>query len=234
MPTLPERRSPPPDRNQPDVDPPELSHAVEDVGVAREVHGARTRYDVAERVRGCSERATAALVLGWNSFDLERADLERLTGLDLHDALEATLAEQAPEPAWHDHRKLLVQLLERRQVEMVVVRVRDQHRIDAAQRSRIHRHGALQMRNAVSEQRICEKPNAVEVDKDRRVPDVLDSHRGGALHGRRYTQSLRACASGRPSSFFSVLFSICRIRSRVTPNALPTSSRVHGCEPSSP
>ena len=44
----------------------------------------------------------------------------------------------------------------------------------------------------------------------------------------RQTQSRRACASGRPSSFFSVLFSICRMRSRVTPNALPTSSSVHG------
>ena len=34
-----------------------------------------------------------------------------------------------------------------------------------------------------------------------------------------YTQFRSACASGNPSSFFSVLFSIWRIRSRVTPNA---------------
>jgi small-conductance mechanosensitive channel len=51
---------------------------------------------------------------------------------------------------------------------------------------------------------------------------------------QRQTQSLRPCASGSPSSFFSVLFSIWRMRSRVTPNARPTSSRVHGWEPSSP
>ena len=46
--------------------------------------------------------------------------------------------------------------------------------------------------------------------------------------------SLRRCASGRPSSFFSVLFSIWRMRSRVTPNARPTSSSVRAlwpCEP---
>jgi hypothetical protein len=49
-----------------------------------------------------------------------------------------------------------------------------------------------------------------------------------------WTQSLRPCASGRDSSFFSVLFSIWRMRSRVTPNALPTSSSVQGWEPSRP
>jgi hypothetical protein len=49
-----------------------------------------------------------------------------------------------------------------------------------------------------------------------------------------YIQSRSACASGSDSSFFSVLFSICRMRSRVTPNALPTSSSVHGWPPVSP
>ena len=41
----------------------------------------------------------------------------------------------------------------------------------------------------------------------------------------RVAQRLRL---GQDSSFFSVLFSIWRIRSRVTPNARPTSSSVHG------
>ena len=46
--------------------------------------------------------------------------------------------------------------------------------------------------------------------------------------------SLSRCASGRPSSFFSVLFSIWRMRSRVTPNARPTSSSVRALLPRSP
>jgi hypothetical protein len=41
-----------------------------------------------------------------------------------------------------------------------------------------------------------------------------------------YEASRSRCASGRASSFLSVWFSICRIRSRVTLNARPTSSRV--------
>jgi len=47
-------------------------------------------------------------------------------------------------------------------------------------------------------------------------------------------QSLRPWASGSDSSFFSVLFSIWRIRSRVTPNARPTSSSVQGGSPFRP
>ena len=46
--------------------------------------------------------------------------------------------------------------------------------------------------------------------------------------------SLRRCASGSPSSFFNVLFSIWRMRSRVTPKARPTSSSVRAFPPASP
>ena len=46
------------------------------------------------------------------------------------------------------------------------------------------------------------------------------------------SRSWAASASAR--SFFRPWFSICRIRSRVTLNALPTSSSVRGCSPSSP
>ena len=53
----------------------------------------------------------------------------------------------------------------------------------------------------------------------------LRGDRQGRRSSRRvdvvYEASLRRCASGSPSSFFSVLFSIWRIRSRVTPNARP-------------
>ncbi len=40
--------------------------------------------------------------------------------------------------------------------------------------------------------------------------------------------SLRRCASGSDASLLSVVFSICRTHSRVTPKVRPTSSRVRG------
>ena len=53
-------------------------------------------------------------------------------------------------------------------------------------------------------------------------------------HPLVHEASLRRCASGSPSSFFNVLFSICRMRSRVTPKARPTSSSVRAFPPASP
>ena len=85
------------------------------------------------------------------------------------------------------------------------------------------------MRNPVAQQRVGEEPDAVEVDEDSRVTDVFDARHGVTLERevgpvrpdlpQAYTQSLRLCASGSDSSFLSVLFSIWRIRSRVTPKA---------------
>ena len=108
--------------------------------------------------------------------DLQRAEAEGLPDLDLEDALEATLAQEAAEPAWDDDRHLRAQLLERGQVEVVVVRVRDQDGVDATQRPGVDRHGALQVRDAVAEQRVGEQPGAVEIYGDRGMPDVLDPH----------------------------------------------------------
>ena len=51
---------------------------------------------------------------------------------------------------------------------------------------------------------------------------------------RRQVASRSICASGRRFSFFSVLFSIWRIRSRVTPKVRPTSSSVSGSAPERP
>ncbi len=67
------------------------------------------------------------------------------------------------------------------------------------------------------------------------VPRVGDDERFTLVEGAETLRLLRLpgqaelrspWASGRVSSFFSVLFSIWRMRSRVTPKAWPTSSSV--------
>ena len=136
MPAAAEVGPPAPDRDEPDVDGSELAHLVEEVGVAGEVDRLRARDDVAERLAGRSDRAPASVVLGGNGTNLERADRERLTLLDLEHALEPALAQHSAEPARDDDGHLLAELLERGQVEVVVVRVRDEDGIDTAARSR--------------------------------------------------------------------------------------------------
>jgi hypothetical protein len=63
---------------------------------------------------------------------------------------------------------------------------------------------------------------------------TAQQHAEGAGGAVRYDASFSRCASGSASSFFSVLFSIWRIRSRVTPKARPTSSSVRAFWPLRP
>ena len=88
----PERGAPAPDRNEADVDLPDLVHGVEEVGVPGEVDGARALDDIAQRLPRGSERPAARVVLGRHGPDAEGADLERLAVVHLKDAAEALLA----------------------------------------------------------------------------------------------------------------------------------------------
>ena len=58
---------------------------------------------------------------------------------------------------------------------MVVVRMGDEHRIDAAQRPRDDGRRAPEMGDAIPQQRVGQEANAVEIDEDRGVADVLNS-----------------------------------------------------------
>ena len=131
--------------------------------------------DVADRIGGRSERPPTAVVLGRHDANLERADGERLAHLDLENALELPLAKETAEPAGQHDRELLPEPFERRQVEMVVVRMGDEHRIDAAQRPGRDGRRAPEMRDAIPQQRVGQEANAVEIDEDRGVADVLNS-----------------------------------------------------------
>ncbi len=183
--SAPQPGPPPPDRDQTDVDGAELAHPVEEIGVTGEVDGLRPRDDVPDRIRSRPERPAAAVVLGRNGANLERPDRERLADADLEHALELPLAEQPAQAAWHDHGERLAELLERRQVEVVVVSVRDEHGVESALRACRDRSRAPEVRDAVTEQRVRQETNAVEVDDDRRMTHVLD-----ARHARSVTRSL--------------------------------------------
>ena len=64
--------------------------------------------------------------------------------------------------------------------------------------------------------------------------EIVGLRARAALSAERQLASRSICASGRRCSFFSVLFSIWRIRSRVTPKVRPTSSSVSGSAPERP
>src|SRR4030095_14693228 len=101
----------------------ELAHVVEEIRVAGEIDGLRARDDVADRVGRGTERSSLAVVRRRDGTYLELADRKLLAYLDLHDGLEPPLSQQPTQPAGDDDRQLLSELLQRGQVEMVVVRV---------------------------------------------------------------------------------------------------------------
>ena len=75
-------------------------------------------------------------MLGGHRVDLQVSDRERLAPLDLDHRLESPLAQETTETAGDDDGELLPDPVERRQVEVVVVTVRDEDRIHAPQRPR--------------------------------------------------------------------------------------------------
>ena len=117
----------------------ELGHAVDGRRRRRSRPSGSLRRRSRARLR-TPERPPVRLVLGRHGADFERADRDALAELDLVDALEPALAQEAAEPARHDDREFLPEPLEGGQIEMVVVRVRDQDRVDAAERLRVDRH----------------------------------------------------------------------------------------------
>ena len=62
---------------------------------------------------------------------------------------------------------------------MVVMQVRDEHRVDSC-RHLGGRAVAAQMRHPAAQNRIGEKPRAANLDEDGRVADVGDPGRGNA------------------------------------------------------
>ena len=56
---------------------------------------------------------------------------------------------------------------------MVVVPVRDEHRVEVVERDLVERDRSPNLRDPSSEQRVRQQPHPVELDADRSVTDIL-------------------------------------------------------------
>ena len=118
---------------------------------------------------------------GGNGAHRQGADLDLLAGAHLRHVRDAGLALDQCAGALRRHDgQLPAEALQRGHVEVVVVQVRDQHRVDAAERRGIDLRGPAQVRDPVAEQRIREQLDTREIDENGAVPDVVDARsRGG-------------------------------------------------------
>jgi hypothetical protein len=120
-------------------------------------------------------------VVGAGRAQGQPADRDLLSRGHLDDVLEATFAQERRQAARHDHRQLPPQALERREVEVVVVGVRQEDRVQVVQRLDVDARRPPQVRDAPAQQRVGEQPNPVELEEHGGVADVAQPGRHGAI-----------------------------------------------------
>ena len=193
---LAERRPPPPDRQQGNVDRRQVGHLGEQVGVAGEVHHqARTAHDVADG-RGADPAVWTAPVLvhGSHGLDADATDRGGLADSCFADVAEAAASHEVTGALGHDQRGRPGQPPQRRQVQVVEVHMGDQHGIDRS--GDVVGDGAVaaEVRHAIGEHRVGQQPDATEIEHDGRVAHPRELDLGLRRHRRRAYGAVAATA----------------------------------------
>ena len=124
------RRAPPRDGQEGDVDRRQARHLWEEVRVAREVHRGSLSDHEAERLgSGAADRPAGRRMVGPHRLDGNPADLGPHPLLQLLH-LESGPAQQLARTAWHHEPRLALETAERRDVEVIVMQVREEDGID--------------------------------------------------------------------------------------------------------
>ena len=178
MPPALEPRPPAGDGQQGDVDPAgHVGHLVEQLGVPGEIDARPPGGDlIAGRGDVGPELEASSLVRRPRPGDLEPVDPEPLAGGQLGDVGEAPPSYGAAGVAGDDDRGRAIDPPEGREVEMIVVQMRDQDRVDAV---RDVRRGdgwvaVDHLEHPPAQDGIREDPLAAELHEDRPVAHVGD------------------------------------------------------------
>jgi L-glyceraldehyde 3-phosphate reductase len=165
-----QRRPPAPDGDQREikvVDQP--THPLEEIRITGEKDPLRAEDRVAER-RATGPRRTGTGVLRVGRPDCHRAEGDLVIFLQL-DGIEAL--KPGTEAAWRHDSGRAGKQAQRRLIQMVVVPVGDEHRVEVVDRNLVKRDGSPNLRDPVPQERIGQQPDPVELDEDRAVTDVL-------------------------------------------------------------
>src|SRR5829696_2761799 len=193
--TGPEPRAPAPDRQQGDVEPGgQGSHVLEQIGVAGEVQPDRALHQEADGLALGPERRAPSVVHRPRRDDLHRSDPSPLARRERrHDA--AVAAHDLGSGRRGQNGDLPGQPRQRRQVEVVTVRVRDEDRVGARQIAD-RRGDAAHVAEAPAQERIREQRDAVELDQGRGVSDIGEAAHDASLSGAAH--SVRGARARRP------------------------------------
>ena len=171
------RQSWPPacDGKQREVERCELRHGREQIGVPGEVDALRPRDQVTERGRADAERPSAGVVLRLGGRHRHLADLDFLCDVDLDDVRKPAASHDPSRAARQYDPDASSYLHEGTNVEMIPVRVRDEHRVHLPERLGGDGSVAAQVQHAPAQHGIGQQSDAVELQQDCCVTDVGDA-----------------------------------------------------------
>jgi hypothetical protein len=162
-----ERRAPAPNGNEDEIERTKVGHAGEEVGVAREVRGSRSLDREADGLT--TAEASAATMLSGSCAHRDLAEDNLFTYLDLPDSLATGPAKHRSRAERCNDWNPRVEAPQGGYVEVVVMGVRNEHRVDLADNRRVDRLHATQVCHASSQERVGQETDAVELEKDGRV-----------------------------------------------------------------
>ena len=162
-----ERRAPAPNGDEDEIERPKVGHAGEEVRVAREVRRSRSLDREADGLT--SAEASAATMFGGSCAHRDLAEDNLLIHLDLPDLLAIGPAKHRSRAERCNDWNPRVEAPQRGYVEVVVMGVRDEHRVDLAESRRVDRLHATQVCHASSQERVGQEADAVKLEKDGRV-----------------------------------------------------------------
>ena len=169
----PKTRPPTPDRQQRDIGRLDLDHFVVHVGVAGEVHTPVALHHVTQGWAGRTQRRALAAVLGFHHVDGDLIDVNDVAHVNLIDAGEAEAGDDRAHPSRHDHAGRSIEQSQRRRVEVIVVTVADDDRVEASlERAQVDRCAAQHAGHALAQDGVGQDLEPARLDQDRRVAEV--------------------------------------------------------------
>jgi putative membrane protein len=166
-----EGRPPAPDGDERDVGVGrDLGQSREEVGVAEEIDLLCSADDVAEGL-GLLAEQPPGVVLGVDGLNAYGAHFDLIAGTELANLRRKPAVQKRAGAPRDDDPLRAAQAAQRREVEVVVVDVRDEDCVEVLEASPVERLRAPQHDDSLPQERIGHEPDAVQLEENGRVPD---------------------------------------------------------------
>ena len=145
---------------------PDALHLGEEIGIARKINAVAPLHYKADTGKSPAKKYTRAAVIRAGHLDGHTVDRHNIPRHNLYHTSEAPPAQRPGGSAWRDQECIGGKHTQGWNVQVVVVKVGDQHSINPAPVR--HRSGLVttERPDAVAQDRVCKQSYSVHFDKD--------------------------------------------------------------------